>query len=413
MREKPQKKALTKTAVEAIRPPSQGRIYIYDAKQPGLAICVTAAGTRTWYWYRKVNGKPERTRIGEWPGCTCDQARDEAAKLNGVRAVGENPNDKRRTVRDAPTLREAFEEYLSLPTRTKAKRPKSAKTIHEYRLQFEAYLGEWHNRKITSLTRAEIERKQNYLANNNGYYVANRVVAMLKAVLNVAMDNGQIKANPAARLTKFEEVARDRFLQADELPKFWEALEAEPSEKIRDFLKIALFTGQRRGNVATMKWSDVNLESGVWTIPQTKTGRHVVPLIGPAIEILKRRAASKGAGDYVFPGRHGDGYLQDPMRQWREILKRAGIGDLRIHDLRRSMGSWQAKTGASLTVVGKTLGHSRPETTAIYSRLDDDPVRKAMETAAAAIVAAAIPSRRHGERKSISASTKAKADGNG
>ena len=77
------------------------------------------------------------------------------------------------------------------------------------------------------------------------------------------------------------------------------------------------------------------------------------------------------------------------MRQWREILKRADIEDLRIHDLRRSLGSWQTITGASLQVVGKTLGHSRPETTAIYSRLSDNPVREAMQTATAAMLAEA------------------------
>jgi integrase len=167
-------------------------------------------------------------------------------------------------------------------------------------------------------------------------------------------------------------------------------LEEESSQKVKDFIKVALFTGQRRMNCLQMKWADVNLERGSWAIPQTKTGRHEVPLTVEAVKVLKQRHKARGDSEYVFPGRHERGHLQDPMRQWREILKRAGIENLRLHDLRRSLGSWQAATGASLSIIGKTLGHSRPETTAIYGRLESSPVRAAMETATAAILAAAV-----------------------
>jgi integrase len=87
------------------------------------------------------------------------------------------------------------------------------------------------------------------------------------------------------------------------------------------------------------------------------------------------------------------------MRQWRDILKAAGIENLRIHDLRRTMGSWQAATGASLPIIGKGLGHSRPETTAIYSRIDIEPVRAAMGTAATAMLAASKPAKKSRPRK--------------
>ena len=152
-----------------------------------------------------------------------------------------------------------------------------------------------------------------------------------------------------------------------------------------------MFTGQRRSNCTQMRWADIDFKSAVWNLPHTKTGKHKVPLIGEVLKVLQRRHDERVDGaEYVFPGRHGRGFLIDPMRQWRDILKRAGIEDLRIHYLRRSMGSWQVNTGASLSIIGRTLGHTRPETTAIYARVSDvQPVRDAMETATAAIMAAA------------------------
>lgn len=390
-RTQPKRFNFTKAALDKLEPPAEGRYYVYDAHTPGLCVCVTSTGAKSFYVYRKVAGKPERIRIGAWGELTCEQARDSAAKMNGKIADGLNPNDKRRSDRKAPTLGEVFAEFQELPTRTKAKRPKSAKTKHEYKLQWEAHLASWKDKQLSAITRNDVERLHNQIGEASGVYLANRVLALLKALFNTAIDAGYYNGNPAARLRPFEEKSRERFIQADEFPRFWAALEAEPNEKIRDFVKLALFTGQRRSNVLAMKWDDVNLDRALWTIPQTKTGRHTVPLTPEAIAVLTRRAEKKSATGYVFPGRHGGGHLQDPMGAWKEILKRAGIADLRIHDLRRSLGSWQAKTGASLPIIGKTLGHTRAETTQVYSRLDYDPVLASMTTATAAMMAAAKP----------------------
>ncbi len=87
----------------------------------------------------------------------------------------------------------------------------------------------------------------------------------------------------------------------------------------------------------------------------------------------------------------------EPKARWRELLRRAKIRDFRLHDLRRTLGSWQAATGASLLVIGKTLGHKRPETTAIYARLDLEPVRKALTAATRALLTAGGIALDHGK----------------
>ncbi|HJN12819.1 MAG TPA: site-specific integrase [Pirellulaceae bacterium] len=384
----------TKAAINALKSPTSGRTYVYDAKTPGLAVCVTSVGTKTFYLYRKVDGKPERIKIAPWPDITIEQARRHADRHNGAIASGKNPADKRRNNRNSPTFREIFDEFIDLPTRTRSKRPKAPKTIKDYRLQFDGYLAHWHDRQISKVTRADIEKLHNRLATASGFYAANRVLSLIKSLYNTAIDLDYCSVNPAARLRAFEEETRERFLTDEELPRFWKSLDAEPSEKVRDFVKLALFTGQRRGNVLAMRWDDLDLDRAIWTLPKTKTGKHVVPLTKEVVEILRRRLRDNDGSEYVLPGRHGKGHLKDPMRQWREILQRADLKDLRIHDLRRSLGSWQTITGASLTVVGKTLGHSQPSTTAIYARLSDDPVREAMGTATAAMMAATKPKRK-------------------
>lgn len=398
-RKAPRTLNFTKAAIDRLDVPAGARVYHYDERTPGLAVCVTPAGGKTFYVVRRIGREVERIRIGGWPEYTVDMARDEAAKINGKVADGINPNDKRRSARQAPTFQEVFDQFIELPTRTKAKREKSPKTVAGYRQQFDLYLAGWKDRQLSSVTRADVEKLHNDLARTTGTYTANRVLALVKALFNAAIDLELFAANPAARISAFEEQSRERFLQADELPKFWAALEAEPSEKIRDFVKLALFTGQRRSNVLAMRWPDLNLDRATWTMPHTKTGRHEVPLTDEAVAILRRREKSKGESEWVFPAHHNGGHLKDPMRQWRDILVRAGIKDLRIHDLRRTMGSWQTITGATRPVVGKLLGHVREETTSVYGRLNHETVRQSAATATAAMMAAATvkPKRKGGK----------------
>jgi integrase len=105
------------------------------------------------------------------------------------------------------------------------------------------------------------------------------------------------------------------------------------------------------------------------------------------LRLLENRKATS-TGEWVFPGRGRTGHLVEPKSAWKRILKRAGLQDLRLHDLRRTLGSWQAATGASLPIIGKTLGHKSLSTTQIYARLNLDPVRLAVNTATDAMLLA-------------------------
>ena len=162
-------------------------------------------------------------------------------------------------------------------------------------------------------------------------------------------------------------------------------------EMERDFFLMLLFTGARRANVLGMAWKDVNLDLGLWNIPaeqsKNKTA-YTVPIIGHAMEILMRRRGEYPDAPWVFPFASKTGHLQEPKRAWSRVLKAADLDGVRMHDLRRTLASWMAITGASEYIIKGALGHKTTgqSVTGIYARLSVDPIRAAMETAVQAML---------------------------
>ncbi len=374
---------LTATICRDTQPPTSGRLHVYDLKTPGLVLVVTPAGTKSFVLYRRVDGKPTRILLGHFPATTLDQARD-VAKLRGAQIFqGIDPNEQKRARRRDLTLSDVFDRFLE---RTKTRGSTSTATTHKSR--WDTCLVIWNGRTLSSISREDIAILHSTIGKERGKTTANRAIQLLRAVYNHAIDILQLATvNLCSRIEMFRETARERYLKADELPRFFQAGADEPDEVFRDFFAVCLWTGARRGNVQAMKWVDVNLVERVWTIPAAtfKTRKIMqVVLSEEALDILKRRRLHS-FNEYAF-GSHGrTGHLVEPKSAWARLLSRAGLSDLRIHDLRRTLGSWQAAQGASLHVIGKSLGHSRPETTQIYARLDLDPVRLSVEATTKAI----------------------------
>lgn len=336
----------TKAALEAIEPPAQGARRYFDDKTPGLILRVTAKGNKTFYVYKKVDGRPAELRVGSTDDLTIEQARKKADELRGQIAIGEDPAAQRREARQAKTFGELFEWYVEQP---KKNGERGARTIAEY-----------------------------------------RKLALVRAVFNRAIKKGLMKgANPAAGVEAFAEHGRDRRIQPHEAARFLAAVAEEPSADIRDYVLISLYCGARKTNVLEARWDQVDLLGRTWRIPVTKNGTaQTIPLEDAEIAILTRRKLASSSA-WVFPGSGASGHLADPKAGWARILARAGILDLRLHDLRRSLASFMVDSGASLPVVGKALHHQSQATTAIYARLSLDPVREAKRAAHGAIHAAA------------------------
>jgi len=382
----------TKAAIEALPIPDKGWKYYYDTKVRGLAIGVGPSGVKTFILYRKVNRKPERIKIGRYPDLTVDKARSAATNLNADISNGTNPAELKRVRRAEMTFGDLFDQYYkhhALPHK---------KTAITDKQKFNKYLSSnvdgvnLASRQLSEITKATIAQLFAKISKEHKV-MANRVLALVSGVFGKAIEWGiWNQLNPCHGIRKHSEVSRDRFLQPDELPKFFEHLLAYPNTTIRDFILMSLLTGARRGNVMAMRWDQVNLERAEWRIPDTKNGTpQSVPLVPDAVSVLVARKKSAECADspFVFPGCGKTGHLVAPTKAWNTVRDAAGIADLRLHDLRRTMGSWQAGTGANLSVIGRSLNHKSTQTTAIYARLWMEPVRNSMETAATAMLQAA------------------------
>jgi integrase len=375
------KKALEQLPVSKVRD-----AYFYDSRVRGLAVRVATTGRIVFVLYRRIAGRPERVTIGQFPDVSIEQARGRVQEMNGAIARGENPSETRRTLKAEHTLGDLFTVYLE----HHAKQHK--KTWADDVSAFNKHLHGWRLRKLSAVRAGDVTALHGRIGQQSGRYAANRIVELLSSMFNRAIEWGWKGTNPAARIKAYRERKRERFLQPEELPAFFAALAVEQNETFRDYVVISLLTGARRANVQAMRWPEISFTRATWHIPQekTKSGESVtVPLVDHAIAILEARQVHAAGGEWVFPGGGRTGHLVEPKRAWAGLLKRAGIADLRLHDLRRTLGSWEASTGASLIVIGKSLGHTNTATTQVYARLNLDPVRAAVSKATDAILLAA------------------------
>lgn len=374
----------TKRAIERIEIPERLITY-HDTQTRGLKLVARPTGRKIFLLYRKVNGHPERFTIGHFPDITLEQARIKVAEMNAHIAQGRHPKSIRAERKHEMTLGECFEQFMERHAKIHKKSWKGDQD------RFQRELTMWRKRPLSDIHRNDIQTLHNQIGTERSIYAANHLLALLKTLFNKAIEWGWEHPNPTKGIKKFKEKSRERFLQADELPRFFEALALEENGTARDFIFMCLFTGARRGNVRSMRWEHVFLTRGTWEIPETKNGEsHTLPLVPEAVSLLKERFKNRTEDcPWVFPGTGKSGHLYETRKAWSRVLLRAELKNLRLHDLRRSMGSWQAATGASLSIIGKTLAHKHTATTAIYARLNLDPVRAAMEKATRAMFAAA------------------------
>lgn len=396
----------TKAAIDGLPLPEPGkRATFQDTRATGLQLRVTSSGVKTFSLLRRIKGgKLERLTLGRYPDMTIEQARKQAAQFNLEIESGDNPAQAKRQARhqaDAElTLGQAFERYVSDYLIPHGKR--TAVTLQE---NFARYLGtvpeglkkthgrerakpacavNWEKRKLSAIQSGEVRRLMIALKDEIGAPTANRTLELLRAIYNKVIAwklySGE---NPCHGLEKFRTRTRERFLTGEELPRFFTELGQVENRDFRDFVLVSLTTGARKSNVLAMRWADINFDYQMWTVPGefSKNGDPLtLPLTTAALEVLQGRREVHP--EWVFPAsRSASGHMENPKKHWAALLKAAGLEDLRLHDLRRSLGSWAAMSGASLSIIGRALGHKSVDATQIYARLQIDPVREAMERA--------------------------------
>lgn len=357
--------------------PESARYYVYDVLQPNLALGVTGK-SKTFYRYGRVDGRPQRILIGKFPDVSVEQARKICRAFAGDIASGKNPHRERQRRKGESVFLDLFEHWRQ----SRIDAGKKEKSINECERILNKNLAKLKNRKLSAIVKADVAKIHTTMRRENGLYIANRALALIRSMYNMADALGFEGVNPTKGIKKFPEESRERYMQRDEVPAFFEAL-AQENQLFRDYFLLCLLTGARRSNVCGMAWADISLPSATWRIPGavSKNGRQmVIPLAPKAVDVLQRRHADNQAKDdpipWVFEGgkKNRNGHLTDPKMAWERIRERSGLKDLRMHDLRRSLASWMAEAGASPLVIGASLGHRSIQSTAVYARIGNEGI---------------------------------------
>jgi integrase len=390
---------LTKLTVDNAKPENSD-YFLWDADLKGFGLKVAKGGRKSYVCkYRVGSGRTAPTRrmtIGAhgspW---TVDQARAEVRKVLGRVANGEDPAREKQEIKKQITVAELCDLYMKQGITIK-----KASTIATDKGRIERHIKPLiGKKKVPDVTRADVKRFLQDVANGKtandvktglhgraivkgGKGTATRTVGLLGGIFSFAFDCGLINENPVRGVKRFPDKKGDRYLSQQELVGLGNALRKASEDGENPFalaiLKLLIFTGARKGEVETLQWREVDFERGYLRLSDSKTGQKIIPLNAGALQVLHDVQRLDGA-EYVFPAYRGKGHYEGSPKVWRRIREKAGLNDVRIHDLRHSFASIAVSGGASLPIIGALLGHANSATTQRYAHLHDDPLRAASE----------------------------------
>lgn len=420
--DKTKKVRLTKTAVEAIKPPATGEVRLWDKEVAGFCVRVypsTDRGDgprprRVYALKYRVKGRQRWLTIGEHGGdggkLTAERARQEAiaAKVDARR--GTDPAAARRAD-DRMTVAQLIDRYLTEAPRQTDKREA---TWVQDRSNLERHtrpvIGKLAAAAVgpddiagmvaditAGKTSADVKtRKRGRALVKGGGGAAARVFSTTRAMFSWAIDQKILTGPNPCVVKKTSLAARpavEKFLTEEQAVRLLETLAALVAEgaitnQQASIFQLLLFTGARRNEIAGLRWAEVDFDRQWLNLPpaRTKAGgkngnRHII-LNSAAVAVLKDLEATRRKGErYVFPATKGkSGHTTSAPKVWREkVTPRAGLVGFRIHDLRHSFASFALADGASLPIIGKALGHASARTTERYAHLRDDPLRGVAE----------------------------------
>lgn len=357
---------LTPQFIKSMEPPPSGNRIEWDAQERGLGIRITAGGHRAFVLRYVLEGRERRMTLGDFPTLTLTMARDIARKRKIEVANGADPLERKQGRRAAMTLGDAVALYVAgREAGTIGHRKPKPRSMEELRRAFKLHWKPLHALPLAEIDHARIEARLHEMVDprtGRGRVAANRAREALSALFSWAVKKKHVPANPVAladRMVPESELKRDRVLTKPELRLLWQATEG-PGE-YRAIVRLLLLTGQRREEVAGMRWSELDLDAALWSLPKerTKNGlRHDVPLSDAALTILRAIPCRPGR-DLLFGEGKGSfsAWSQSKSRLDARIARlrtEARLGrplsddeapdpdqdalpDWRIHDLRRTV----------------------------------------------------------------------------
>ena len=362
--------------------PSSKRYRVQVENSKGLILVVGVNGNINFTYRYQLDGRRRDMSLGTFPSQSLAELNKAYAAAAADVANGIDPLVKREQEREKdevdPTIKELAARYMENHVAAKLK-PKTAK---EYQRQFDKYiLPKIGRKKAKEIRRAKLVAMVEKMVKENGPYMANRNLALLKGMFTYAVRVGVLEHSPAAGITPpGKETAKDRVLSLDEVAKLVKVLENSPRDA-RDIFLLILLTGQRPGEVSAMRLHQIKGDWWELSGEENKSGRpHRVYLAGWARRIIDERISDLSPKDYLFPvnGNKRDHVLADNLKTWlhRELgqrLKESEIDYFTAHDLRRTAATGMAILGYA-SVVGDILNHApQGVTRRIYDKYDREP----------------------------------------
>jgi integrase len=383
-------------------------VFAWDDDLPGFGIRVKPSGHKSFLIQYREGRRTRRVTLGACTVFRLEEARERARRMLVAAKDGKGPAAERDAARTALTVRELSERYL---TEHAAER-KTPRSLAEDRRNIDNHVVPLLGRLLVKdVSRTDIERfmirvragatacdeKIGPRARRivrGGPIAANRCYALLSKMMNLAERWGirPDGSNPCRHVERNRERRRERFLSAGELGRLGKTLaEAEhtatESASVIAAIRLLIFTGARRSEILTARWEHFDEENRCLRLPDSKTGAKVLHLNPPALEVLASLPRD-GNSPWIVRARDPNRSIVDLEKPWQRIRAKAGLLNVRIHDLRHSFASVAAADGLSLPIIGALLGHSQPATTARYAHFAADPLRQAVDLIGSRIAAA-------------------------
>ncbi len=381
------RKKLTALGISSLKPPASGRIEHLDAVVPQLALRVTSRGVKSFTVRTRLAGSGRQVRItlGEWPSTSLEEARQKARDALNAAKRGISPTEVKRHERAAQRERVANDFASVADDFIKRYARRENRTWKESQRILNRYVTPgWSKRPIGDIKKSDVVSMLDDIEDNSGIYMANRTLAVVRKLFNWCMDErGVIETTPIGRnMARKGEKVRERHLDDGEIRAIWVAADGIPYP-FGPFTKLLFATGQRRGEVASMRWEQI--EDSVWLLPAsaTKSGRaHTVPLSELALDVIDG-IPHIGDSGFMFTANN-----RTPISGFSAIKtkldKLSKTSGWRYHDLRATMATrMEAQLNIPPHIVGALLNHdikAYAGVTSIYMR--GDPIeakRSAMD----------------------------------
>jgi integrase len=384
--------ALTDRSLQALKPIPQGqRAIVWDALMPGMAVRVSGKGKRSFYAVKRRTGasQPTWVLLGTYPVTTLAEARAKARETLGALIAGEDPatlaEAKRRAKEDAERLRRAstFSTVAEDFIKRHAAPLRSGRMVAGYVRR--ELVPVWGERPVVDITRRDVialvegildrggERPaRGTRRRDGGPYAARHTLSAARKLFNWAVGRDLMAASPCDRVKAAElhgaPEARDRVLGDDEIRQVWGAAQLTPYP-YGPLVRLLILTGQRRDEIASLRWSEVDLDRALIVIgPERMKGKvgHSVPLSPAAVEILRSLPPFAGS-DFVFSGQTGprpfSGFSKAKARLDRTV---GDIAPFTLHDLRRTVRTRLAELGITPFIGELVIGHTQKGVHAVY-----------------------------------------------